>query len=63
MALLLTATIGAGWMPTYPARRRLPPLLPIDNVLVNDRLTATSVTSFRVRRTDHLGLLATLAGT
>ncbi|HWJ52598.1 MAG TPA: endonuclease/exonuclease/phosphatase family protein [Propionibacteriaceae bacterium] len=55
--------VGAGWMPTYPARRRLPPLLPIDNVLVNDRLTATSVTSFRVRRTDHLGLLATLAGT
>jgi endonuclease/exonuclease/phosphatase (EEP) superfamily protein YafD len=55
--------VGAGWMPTYPAGRRIPPLLPIDHVLVNKRLTATSVKTFAVARTDHLGLFATLAGT
>jgi endonuclease/exonuclease/phosphatase (EEP) superfamily protein YafD len=55
--------VGAGWLPTYPARSRFPPLLPIDHVLINDRLTATSVNTFRVARSDHLGLLTTLAGT
>jgi endonuclease/exonuclease/phosphatase (EEP) superfamily protein YafD len=56
--------VGAGWVPTYPAgRRTIPLLLPIDHVLVNDRLTATSVTTFAVAGTDHLGILATLAGT
>jgi endonuclease/exonuclease/phosphatase (EEP) superfamily protein YafD len=57
--------VGAGWQPTYPAGRRLvPPLLPIDHVLVNDRrLTATSVTAHNVPGTDHRGLLVTLAGT
>ena len=56
--------VGAGWQPTYPAGRRIiPPLLPIDHVLVNDRLTATSVTTFEVSGSDHRGILATLAGT
>jgi endonuclease/exonuclease/phosphatase (EEP) superfamily protein YafD len=55
--------VGAGWQPTYPAGRTVPPLLPIDHVLVNDRLTATSVSAFDVARTDHRGLLVTLAGT
>jgi endonuclease/exonuclease/phosphatase (EEP) superfamily protein YafD len=55
--------VGAGWQPTFPADRRIPPVLPIDHVLVNHRLTATSVTTFEVRRTDHRGLLVTLAGT
>ena len=55
--------IGAGWLPTFPSGRRIPPLLPIDHVLVNDRLTATSVTTFGVAGTDHRGILATLAGT
>ena len=54
--------IGAGWLPTYPSGRTIPPLLPIDHVLVNDRLTATSVTTFGVAGTDHRGILATLAG-
>ncbi len=54
---------GAGWLPTFPAGRRFPPLLPIDHILISDQLTATSVSSFRVARTDHLGLLTTLAGT
>ena len=46
-----------------PAGGRLPPLLPIDHVLVNGRLTATSVRTFAVDDTDHLGLITTLAGT
>jgi hypothetical protein len=32
-------------------------------VLLNDRLTATSVTTFAAAGSDHLGLLTTLAGT
>jgi endonuclease/exonuclease/phosphatase (EEP) superfamily protein YafD len=60
----VTDITGAGWLPTYPANRRLiPPLLPIDHVLLNDRLTATSVTTFAAAGSDHLGLLTTLAGT
>ena len=55
--------VGAGWVPTYPAGRRIPPLLPIDHVLVNSRLTATSVDAVSVAGTDHRGLLVTLAGT
>ncbi len=55
--------VGAGWVPTYPSDRGFPPLLPIDHVLVNDQLTATSLTTVRMPGSDHLGLLATLAGT
>lgn len=58
-----TDVAGAGWLPTYPANRQFPPLLPIDHVMINSDLTATSVTSFTVSGTDHRGLLATLAGT
>lgn len=54
---------GAGWMPTYPANRSFPPLLPIDHVLVSQRLTVTSIESFAVPGTDHRGLLASIAGT
>jgi len=53
---------GAGWMPTYPANRSFPPLLPIDHVLVSPRLTVTSIRSFAVTGSDHRGLLATIAG-
>jgi endonuclease/exonuclease/phosphatase (EEP) superfamily protein YafD len=56
-----TDVAGAGWLPTYPANRGFPPLLPIDHVMINKDLTATSVTSFTVSGTDHRGLLATLA--
>ena len=58
-----TDVAGGGWLPTYPANSRVPPLLPIDHVLINDRLTATEVGTFRLRGTDHLGLQVTLAGT
>lgn len=58
-----TDIVGAGWQPTYPANRRFPPLMPIDHVLVNDQLTATSITTLQNKDSDHLGLLAVLAGT
>jgi endonuclease/exonuclease/phosphatase (EEP) superfamily protein YafD len=57
-----TDVAGAGWLPTYPANRPIPPLLPIDHVLINKALTATSVTSFAVSGSDHRGLFVTLAG-
>lgn len=58
-----TDLVGAGWVPTYPSDRSFPPLLPIDHVLVDDQLTATSQRTVRMPGSDHLGLLATLAGT
>jgi endonuclease/exonuclease/phosphatase (EEP) superfamily protein YafD len=58
----VTDIVGAGWLPTYPANRSIPPLLPIDHVLVNRFLTATSVQRFDIRGTDHLGLLARING-
>jgi endonuclease/exonuclease/phosphatase (EEP) superfamily protein YafD len=57
-----TDVAGSGWLPTYPADERFPPLLPIDHVMINKELTATSVTSFAITGTDHRGLFATLAG-
>ena len=56
-----TDLLGAGWLPTYPANRGIPPLLAIDHVLVDDRLTVTSLRRVRVTGTDHLGLLAVVA--
>lgn len=55
--------VGAGFIRTYPANRRIPPLLGIDHVLVNDRLTATEFDTFQVPYTDHLGVRAVIAGT
>jgi endonuclease/exonuclease/phosphatase (EEP) superfamily protein YafD len=57
-----TDVVGAGWLPTYPANRRVPPLLPIDHVLLNDQLTATSISTVHIDGTDHLGLVAAVAG-
>lgn len=56
-----TDLVGAGWLPTYPANVTLPPLLPIDHVLLDDRLTATSIRRVHVDGTDHLGLRTTIA--
>ncbi len=58
-----TDLVGAGWVPTWPTNRAFPPLLPIDHVLVDDRLTVTSLETVPMPGSDHLGLLATLAGT
>ena len=56
-----TDVAGGGWLPTFPADRRYPPLVPIDHVLIDDELTATSVRTLRVSGTDHLGVMTTLA--
>ncbi len=58
-----TDVLGAGWLPTYPANSRVPPLLAIDHVLLNAGMTATSLRTVDVAGSDHLGLLATLART
>lgn len=57
----VTDIVGAGWLPTYPAGSRVPPLLPIDHILLDHSLTATSVERVRVDGTDHLGLVAVVA--
>ena len=54
---------GAGFVRTYPADRRFPPLIGIDHILLDDRLTATEFTTFDVPGTDHLGVRAVIAGT
>lgn len=62
---------GAGWLPTFPTRLyawlhnfphgpAIPPLIALDHVLVNERVTAVSVRTFGVDGTDHLGLVAEL---
>ena len=56
-----TDVAGAGWLPTWPANRGIPPLIPIDHVMINAQLTAITVRTFAVDDTDHLGLIATLA--
>ena len=54
---------GAGFVRTWPANRRLPPMIGIDHVLVDGRLTATAFSTFGVPLTDHLGVRAVIAGT
>jgi len=54
---------GAGYVRTYPADQRIPPLIGIDHILLNDRLTATAFSTFEVPGTDHLGVRAIIAGT
>lgn len=53
---------GEGWQPTFPAQGYggVPPMIAIDHVLVNDRVVARNVRTFRVLGTDHLGLVADL---
>ena len=48
---------GAGWQPTWPAgRRRLPPVVAIDHVLLSPELTATAAGRVRLPGSDHLGV-------
>ncbi|MCW3159209.1 endonuclease/exonuclease/phosphatase family protein [Micropruina sonneratiae] len=53
---------GAGFVRTWPAGRRVPPLIGIDHILLDDTLTATAFTTTAVPGTDHLGVLGTIAG-
>ncbi len=52
---------GAGWLPTFSTETGpVPPVIAIDHVLVNSRVTATTVTAFEVEGSDHRGLVVTL---
>lgn len=55
--------VGAGFVRTWPANTRVPPMIGIDHVLVDDRLTASAFETFGVPGTDHLGVRAVIAGT
>lgn len=50
----------AGWLPTFPAGRRYPPLIAIDHVLMSPSLRASQVTAFSVTYGAHRGLVAQL---
>lgn len=54
---------GAGWVRTWPADRRFPPVIGIDHVLTGPGLTGVELSTFWVPGTDHLGLRAVLAPT
>ena len=51
---------GDGWVPTWPADRRFPPLIGIDHVLARGALSVGETATVRVGGTDHLGVLATV---
>lgn len=55
--------VGAGFVRTWPANTGVPPMIGIDHVLVDDRLTASAFETFGVPGTDHLGVRAVIAGT
>lgn len=51
---------GDGWIPTWPADRKFPPLIGIDHVLARGALGVGETSTVRVGATDHLGVLATV---
>lgn len=52
---------GAGWVRTWPADRRHPPVLGIDHVLTGPGLRGVELGTFDAPGTDHLGLRAVVA--
>ena len=59
---------GSGWQPTWPADGemevagvRLPPLVAIDHVLVNEHLHAVDTETVAIEGTDHRALVAILS--
>jgi endonuclease/exonuclease/phosphatase (EEP) superfamily protein YafD len=53
--------VGVGWQPTFPAnRRRIPPLVAIDHVLVHGGIVAEEVTRVTIPDTDHESIIARL---
>lgn len=56
-----TDSAGSGWQPTYPADRTdLPPVAPIDHILIGPGLAAADSHTVRIAGTDHLGIVATV---
>ncbi|WP_223167221.1 endonuclease/exonuclease/phosphatase family protein [Nonomuraea sp. SYSU D8015] len=52
--------VGAGLIPTWPANRRVPPIITIDHVLVDRRVGVREVSVRDVPGTDHRAVLAEL---
>ncbi|HLU76248.1 MAG TPA: endonuclease/exonuclease/phosphatase family protein [Nonomuraea sp.] len=55
------AQVGAGLIPTWPANRRVPPLITIDHVLVDERVGVQAVSVHDVPGTDHRAVFAELS--
>ncbi|MGE2728589.1 endonuclease/exonuclease/phosphatase family protein [Mycolicibacterium vaccae] len=51
--------IGAGWSPTFPATRWIPPLIAIDHVLIREA-QARQISTIAIGATDHRAVLATI---
>ncbi|MEW9553423.1 endonuclease/exonuclease/phosphatase family protein [Nonomuraea sp. NPDC050783] len=52
--------VGAGLIPTWPANKKIPPIITIDHVLVDQRAGVRAVDVRTVPRTDHRAVLAEL---
>lgn len=52
--------VGAGLIPTWPANKKVPPLITIDHVLVDRRVGVQEVSVRDVPRTDHRAVVARL---
>ncbi|MFI7640284.1 endonuclease/exonuclease/phosphatase family protein [Nonomuraea sp. NPDC049400] len=52
--------VGAGLIPTWPANKRVPPIITIDHVLVDQRVGVQEVSVRDVPGTDHRAVLAAL---
>jgi endonuclease/exonuclease/phosphatase (EEP) superfamily protein YafD len=56
-----TDSAGVGWQPTWPADRQfIPPVMPIDHILLAPGWAAATAHTVRVPGTDHLGVEATV---
>ncbi|MFI6325123.1 endonuclease/exonuclease/phosphatase family protein [Nonomuraea sp. NPDC050556] len=53
-------TVGAGLIPTWPANKRVPPIITIDHVLVDQRAGVRAVSVHTVPGTDHRAVFAEL---
>lgn len=52
--------VGAGLIPTWPANKRIPPIITIDHVLVDRRVGVRAVSVHDVPGTDHRAVFADL---
>ncbi|MFG1690441.1 endonuclease/exonuclease/phosphatase family protein [Nonomuraea sp. NPDC049269] len=53
--------VGAGLLPTWPANKRVPPIITIDHVLVDQRVGVKEVSVHTVPDTDHRAVFAELS--
>ncbi|WP_082310582.1 endonuclease/exonuclease/phosphatase family protein [Nonomuraea sp. SBT364] len=53
--------VGAGLIPTWPTNRRIPPIITIDHVLVDERVGVRAVSVHDVPGTDHRAVFAELS--